>query len=88
MLVQKGKPSGRRAVHMIFSTADLRSGRTIQGIPVPPLADLVTMKLTRFRIEDGMCLNDLDEQRLITAEIEASLPPLLKERLSEVRARG
>jgi hypothetical protein len=70
-------------VRINFSSANLQSGRTIDGIPVPPLADLVTMNLTRFRIEDGMCLHDIDEQ-----EMEASLPPLLQERLNEVRARG
>jgi len=37
-------------------------------------ADLVTMKLTRSRIEDGMCLHDIDEQGLIPAEMEAGLP--------------
>ena len=62
MLAQKGAPSARRAVRINFSSANLQSGRTIDGIPVPPLADLVTMKLTRFRIEDGMCLHDIDEQ--------------------------
>ncbi len=97
MLVQKGQPSARRAVHMIFdgekvrpespeATPKLGSARTIQGIPVVPLADLVTMKLTSFRLKDQTHLKDLDEQKLITAEIEASLPPVLRERLAQVRA--
>lgn len=98
MLVQKGQPSARRAVHMIFEgekvrpeytepAAKLGEGRQIQGIPVTPLADLVKMKLTSFRLKDQMHIKDLDEQRLITPEIEEGLPELLRERLREVRAR-
>lgn len=99
MLVQKGKPSARRAVHMIFEgekvrpeysepAAKIGEGRTIQGIPVIPLADLVTMKLTSFRAKDEAHINDLDEQGLITPEIEAGLPPALWERLAQARARA
>jgi hypothetical protein len=98
MLVQKGQPSARRAVHMIFEGEKVRpeysdpvprlsEGRTIQGIPVIPLADLVTMKLTSFRAKDEAHINDLDEQRLITPEIEAGLSPVLRERLAQARAR-
>lgn len=97
MLVQKGQPSARRAVHMIFEgekvrpeysepVAKLGEARTIQGIPVVPLADLVTMKLTSFRIKDQAHLKDLDEQKLITPEIEAALPAVLRERLAHVRS--
>jgi hypothetical protein len=97
MLVQKGQPSARRAVHMIFEgekvrpeysepAAKIGEGRTLQGIPVVALADLVTMKLTSFRLKDQTHLKDLDEQKLITPEIEAGLPPLLRERLAQVRA--
>lgn len=98
MLVQKGKPSARRAVHMIFEgekvrqeytepAAKLDAGREIQGVPVIPIADLVKMKLTSFRSKDETHLNDLDEQGLITTEIEAGLSPLLRERLAQARAR-
>jgi hypothetical protein len=97
MLVQKGKPSARRAVHMIFDGEKVRpgdaepvpklgAGRTIQGIPVIPMAALVTMKLISFRLKDQTHLKDLDEQGLITPEIEASLSPVLRERLAQVRA--
>lgn len=99
LLAQKGKPLARRAVHMIFEservrpeysepTPELEAGRTIQGIPVVPLADLVTMKLTSFRAKDEAHIKDLDEQKLITPEIEAGLPPLLRERLAQARARN
>jgi hypothetical protein len=97
MLVQKGQPSARRAVRMIFEgekvrpeysepAAKLGAGRTLQGIPVVPLADLVTMKLTSFRLKDQAHLKDLDEQKLITPEIEAGLPAVLRDRLAQVRA--
>jgi hypothetical protein len=98
MLVQKGQPSARRAVHMIFegekvrpeyseAAAKIGEGREIQGIPVIPLADLVTMKLTSFRLKDQTHIQDLDEQGLITPEIEAGLPEFLRERLTHVRAQ-
>jgi hypothetical protein len=87
MLVQKGQPSTRRAVHMIFDGPDPGEGRILRGIPVVLLADLVTMKLTSFRAKDEAHINDLDEQGLITPEIEASLPPILRDRLARARAR-
>jgi hypothetical protein len=44
------------------------------------------MKLISFRLKDQTHLKDLDEQGLITPEIEASLSPVLRERLAQVRA--
>jgi len=98
MLVQKGQPSARRAVHMIFAgekerpeslepAPELGTGRKIQGIPLIDLAGLIRMKLTSFRAKDEAHVKDLDEQGLITPEIEAGLSPVLLERLSQVRAR-
>ncbi len=86
MLVQKGQPSARRAVRMLFEGEKVRptdpepipglgTGRKIRGISVTPLANLVTMKLISFRAKDEAHINDLDEQGLITPEMEASLPP-------------
>jgi hypothetical protein len=97
MLVQKGQPSARRAVHMLFEGERVRpadpepipglgADRKIRGISVTPLAHLVTMKLISFRLKDQAHLKDLDEQKLITPEIEAVLPPVLRERLAQVRA--
>jgi hypothetical protein len=99
MLVQQGKPSARRAVHMIFAgekvrpeysepAANLQEGREIQGVPVISLADLLKMKLTSFRAKDEAHINDLDEQGLITPEIEAGLTPSLRERLAQARSRA
>lgn len=51
-----------------------------------PIADMVRMKLTSFRLRDQVHLKDLDAVGLITPEIEAQLPTILKDRLSQVRA--
>ena len=99
MLVQAGEPSARRAVHMIFTGEKVRQeytepvpglgpGRTIRGIRLVSLADLVRMKLTSFRASDEAHINDLDEARLITPEIEAGLSTTLHERLLQARARA
>ena len=99
MLVQVGQPSARRAVHLIFSgekvrpeypiaTPDLGPERRIRGIRLIPLEHLIRMKLTSFRAKDEAHINDLDEAGLITAEIEAGLPEVLRERLAQARARG
>jgi len=98
MLVQTGKPSARRAVHLVFTgekvrpeypepTPELGPYRRIKGLRLIPLADLIRMKLTSFRANDEAHLKDLDEVGLITPEIEAGLSPLLAERLARVRAR-
>ncbi len=98
MLVRKAEPSVRRAVHLVFTgekvrpdyleaTPDLGPSRTINGIRLIPLPDLIRMKLTSFRLKDQTHLKDLDDAGLITPEIEAGLSQPLFERLSEVRAR-
>jgi len=98
MLVQAGEPSVRRAVHFVFTGEKVRQEypepapelgpyRRLHGIRLIPLADLVRMKLTSFRARDEAHLKDLDEAGLITSDIEASLPPVLRERLVRVRAR-
>ena len=98
MLVPAGDPSVRRAVHLVFAgekvrpeyiepAPDLGSARRVRGVPLIPLADLVRMKLTSFRARDEAHLKDLDEAGLITPEVEASLPPVLSERLGRVRSR-
>lgn len=97
MLVQIGQPTARRAVHMIFTgekvrqeypepAPEIRSGRTIQGVRLVPLTDLVRMKLTSFRLKDQMHLKDLDEVGAITSEIEADLSQVLLQRLAQIRA--
>ena len=98
MLVQKGQPSARRAVHLIFSGEKVREEydeaapkigdcRTLRGVRLIPVADLVRMKLTSFRSKDETHVKDMDEAGIITPEIEATLSPLQRERLHMTRAR-
>jgi hypothetical protein len=95
MLVQANEPSARRAVHMLFSgekvkadapeaTPKLGRCRTIRGIRLIPLADLLCMKLTSFRLKDQTHIKDLQEAGLITPEIEQAVPAALRERLDQV----
>jgi hypothetical protein len=99
MLVEAGKPSARSAVHLIFAGEKVRPEysepvpvlggyRTIKGLRLTPLEDLVRMKLTSFRAKDEAHLKDLDEAGLITPDVEADLSPALAQRLAQVRARG
>ncbi len=96
-LVQTGEPTARRAVHLVFTGEKVRSQYTetvpeigpdtrIQGIRLMPLAELVRMKLTSFRLKDQAHLKDMDEAHLITTEIEAHLSELLRSRLAQIRA--
>lgn len=99
MLVQAGKPSARRAIHLVFTgekvrpeypepTPELGAYRKLKGLRLVPVADLVRMKLTSFRANDEAHLKDMDDAGLITPEIEAGLSPVLAERLARARARG
>ncbi len=98
MLVQGEAPSARRAIHLVFAGEKVRpeyeeavpefgASRKLSGVRLMPLADLVRMKLTSFRAKDETHIKDLDEVGLITSEMEAELPPLLRERLAQTRAR-
>lgn len=89
--------AGRRVVHLVFIGEKVRPGdllpipaseptRTDKGILIAPVADLVRMKLTSFRLKDKVHIQDMDSVGLITAEIEQGLPEALRERLKEVRA--
>jgi len=99
MLVQAGEPSARRAVHMVFTGEKVRqeypepapglgSPRSLKGVRLISIADLVIMKLTSYRAKDEAHLKDLDEAGLITADIESRLSVPLRERLVAMRARG
>ncbi|HME05563.1 MAG TPA: hypothetical protein VKG25_00880 [Bryobacteraceae bacterium] len=96
MLMDADQPGARSAVHLIFIGEKVRPGdlaeipasdpvRTKEGIWICPVADLVRMKLTSFRLKDKVHIQDLDGVGLITPEIEAGLPGALRERLDEVR---
>ena len=97
MLVDADQPGARSAVHLIFIGEKVRPAdlaeipasdpvRTKEGIWICPVADLVRMKLTSFRLKDKVHIQDLDGVGLITPEIEAALPDALRKRLHEVRS--
>ena len=97
MFVHAPTPKARSAVHLLFigervRTSDLATipgsepVRSSEGILLAPVADLVWMKLTSFRLKDKVHIQDMDSVGLITPEIEQSLPDALRERLHEVRA--
>ena len=97
MLVDAESPSAKSAIHLIFVKEKVRAEysevipasepvRSSEGILFAPVADLVRMKLTSFRLKDKVHVQDMDGVGLITPEIEAGLPQLLRERLAEVRA--
>jgi hypothetical protein len=87
------------AVHLVFSGERSKSIHPLPHppirpeekqlfeliVPVAPLSDLVRMKLNSLRPKDLVHLETLDDAGLIDAEIEADLPPVLSERLSEAR---
>lgn len=97
MLVDASKPRAGSVIHLVFARERVRPQDleaipfsepvpTVEGILLAPVADLVRMKLTSFRLIDKVHIQDLDGVGLITPEIEASLPEAMRERLKEVRA--
>ncbi len=54
-------------------------------IPVAPVRDIVILKLNSLRIKDLLHIQVLDSVGLITPDIEASLPEVLRQRLGEAR---
>src|SRR5258708_40620 len=92
MFLDAGVAKARSAVHAIFVGEKVRPGdlaetpasdpvRANEGFLIAPVADLVRMKLTSFRLTDKVHIQDLDGVGLITPEIEASLPDATRERL-------
>jgi len=98
LLVDAQQPKARSSAHLVFIREKVRPGylepvpgfsqpvKTSEGVLLAPVADLVRMKLTSFRLKDRVHLKDLDGVGLITAEIESQLPEPLLDRLHEVRA--
>lgn len=98
LLVDTNQPKARSAAHLVWVHEKVRPEylepvpgfsppvRTSEGILLAPVADLVRMKLTSFRLKDRVHLKDLDSVGLITPEIESQLSEPLRERLREVRA--
>jgi hypothetical protein len=98
MLIDTREPRARSAVHLLFVREKVRPEylepipdfsppvRTTEGVPLAPVADLVRMKLTSFRLRDRVHLKDMDATGLITPQVEAALPESLRERLRKVRS--
>jgi hypothetical protein len=88
MLLDNAEPRASSGIHLVFEPVPALSepSRTAEGIPIAPVADLVRMKLTSFRLRDQVHIQDMDSVGLITPEIENSLPETLRERLKKVRA--
>lgn len=98
MLVDASKPKARSAVHLIFVGEKVRPDyleevpgfslpvQTREGILLAPVADLVRMKLTSYRLKDRVHIQDLDASGLITRDVEEQLSEPLRQRLRDVRA--
>jgi hypothetical protein len=98
MLVDSAKPRARSAVHLVMVRERVRPEypeavpdfsppvETREGVMLAPVADLVRMKLTSYRLKDRVHIQDLDATGLITAEVEGGLPNGLRRRLAEIRS--
>lgn len=98
MLLDAKEARARSAIHFVFVGEKVRpeyvdavpefspATRTVEGILIASVADLVRMKLTSFRFKDRAHIVDLDTVGLITPAIERELPEALRERLRQVRA--
>jgi hypothetical protein len=98
MLVGARQPKARSAAHLVFVREKVRPDylepvpefsppvRGEEGLLLAPVADLVRMKLTSYRLKDRVHLQDMDGVGLITREMEEQLSEPLRERLREVRA--
>jgi hypothetical protein len=88
MLVDAAKPSARSAVHLYFEAVAGSSPpvETREGVLLAPVADLVRMKLTSYRLKDRVHIQDMDATGLIAAQVEGGLPNELRRRLAEIRS--
>jgi hypothetical protein len=99
MLVDRESPSVRSAVHFVFLNEKVQPDylepvpampdavRSTDGLLLGSVADLVTMKLTSFRLKDQVHIQDIDGVGLITDEMEQGLSSELRKRLEQVRAQ-
>jgi hypothetical protein len=91
--------SARNAVHLLFAVEKVRPNQATpnpeigpqrktflgKGVCVVPLADLLRMKLSSFRLKDQVHVQVMDASGLITPAVASSLPQELQERLEQVR---
>jgi hypothetical protein len=98
MLLDRDEPKAHSAVHFVFSGEKVRPDyvATVPEIDQPdrfeqfcvaPVSHLLQMKLTSNRIKDMTHVRDLLNVGLITPEMEAALPPALRERLDYIKSR-
>jgi len=99
MLLFGGETKAIKGVHLVFSGEKVRPSyimtaphihpdhMAVEGLAVAviPLPDLVTMKLTSNRDKDRVHIRNMDSVGLITPDIEAHLPTVLKDRLKNIR---
>jgi hypothetical protein len=67
------------------SSAVANSIRFPSGIKVVPVRAFVEAKLERASLEDKLYVKNLDDARLISAEMEDSFPERLRVKLAEIR---
>ena len=60
--------------------------RAQDGYRIAPLESLVRIQLITFRLNDRVDLEDLLEVGLVTPEVEETLPPDLRNRLTELKS--
>jgi hypothetical protein len=99
MLLYGNTDSARNAVHLIFSGEMVRPNQAVPNPPIAPekkrihggevmvipVADLVRMKLSSYRLKDQVHIKSMDAAGLITLEVETKLPAELLTRLRHVR---
>ncbi len=97
MFVEHENPSPKRGIHVIVADEPIRPGQTLpapsvtaacrspQGYMVVNLPELVRMKLEANRRHDQVHIEDLLRVGLIDAELAATLPEELLERLRYIR---
>ena len=99
MLLFGETDSARNAVHLLFSGEKVKSSQAApnpaiapvrkqifgRDVWVVPLADLVRMKLSSYRLKDQVHLQVMDAAGLITPALEAALSEEFRFRLRHIR---
>ena len=98
MLLYGDSGSAKNAVHLLFNgekvrpnqatpNPDISPVRKLVGEPVAviPIADLLRMKLSSWRLKDQVHVQVMDAAGLITPAVQSSLTESLQARLQHVR---
>ena len=99
MLLYGDSGSAKNAVHLLFSGEKVRPNQATpnpeispvrklvlgEQVAVIPIADLLRMKLSSWRLKDQVHVQVMDAAGLITPVVQSSLPESLKARLRHVR---